>query len=57
MVKRMKEIVHSIKKFIHCRKVGRACRFGLHVTIDSKAIFEKANRLGHDSTFLNSIIG
>lgn len=57
MVKYMKEIVHGIKQFIHRRKVGRACRFGLHVTIDSKAIFEGANRLGRNTVFLNSTIG
>lgn len=53
----MKSLLHSLKQFVHRRRVGSACRFGSHTTIDSTSIFEGANRLGNNSVFLNSSIG
>lgn len=49
--------MYHIKQFIHRKKIGSVCRFGAHTTIDSKAVFEGANRLGSDSVFLNSSMG
>lgn len=49
--------MYHIKQFIHRKKIGSVCRFGTHTTIDSKAVFEGANRLGSDSVFLNSSMG
>ena len=53
----MNVILHDLNQFIHRKKIGSACRFGTETTIDSKAIFEGANRLGTDSVFLNSSMG
>ena len=53
----MNVILHDLNQFIHRKKIGSACRFGTDTTIDSKAIFEGANRLGTDSVFLNSSMG
>lgn len=49
--------LHYIKQLIHRKKIGNACAFGKHTTIDSKAHFEGGNRLGDDTWFLNSSIG
>ena len=49
--------MYHIKQFIHRKKIGSVCRFGTHTTVDSKAVFEGANRLGSDSVFLNSSMG
>lgn len=49
--------MYHIKQFIHRKKIGSVCRLGTHTTIDSKAVFEGANRLGSDSVFLNSSMG
>ena len=56
-IKDMSKLIYHIKQFIHRKKVGSVCRFGAHTTIDSKAVFEGANRLGSDSVFLNSSMG
>lgn len=53
----MKINLRFIKQFIHKKKIGDACAFGNHVTIDSKASFEGMNRLGDDTWFLNSTLG
>lgn len=53
----MKMSLHCIKQFIHRKRIGDACIFGKHTTIDSKSYFEGMNRLGNDTWFLNSSIG
>lgn len=49
--------LHCIKQLIHRKRIGDACTFGKHTTIDSKSYFEGMNRLGDDTWFLNSSIG
>lgn len=50
-------IVHCIKQLIHRTRIGNACVFGKHTTIDSKTKFEGMNRLGDRTCFLNSFMG
>lgn len=49
--------LHCIKQMIHRKRIGNACTFGKHTTIDSKANFEGMNRLGDNAWFLNSVMG
>ncbi len=49
--------LYCIKQLIHRKRVGTACIFGKHTTIDSKAYFEGMNRLGDGTRFLNSSMG
>lgn len=50
-------VFHRLKQFIHRQKVKDKCIFEGKVEIDSADIFEGANRLTADVTFLNSHIG
>lgn len=48
---------YYIKQLIHRKRIGNACTFGKHTTIDSKSYFEGMNRLGDGAWFLNSCMG
>lgn len=50
-------VCRSIKQFINRMRVGKKCRFGHNVIIDSHCVFEGNNKLTDDVTFLNSQIG
>ncbi len=50
-------MLKAFKQFIHRRKAKKNCTFGKKTTLDSRCIFEGANKVAQSCTVLNTTMG